>query len=80
MVENEKPIDPPFNTAAKIMTILEHILISMTAVVMAILTVIVSYQVFARYVLHNSPFWVEEFFRSNDDVSWNDRSCGGNLE
>jgi TRAP-type C4-dicarboxylate transport system permease small subunit len=39
---------------------LENILTAITAVTMILLAIFVSYQVFARYVLRNSPFWVEE--------------------
>ncbi|NLG84669.1 MAG: TRAP transporter small permease [Firmicutes bacterium] len=33
---------------------------SLTAVLMIVLSAFVTYQVFARYVLRRSPFWVEE--------------------
>lgn len=39
---------------------LEKILTAIVAVIMILLSIIVSYQVFARYVLRDSPFWVEE--------------------
>lgn len=38
----------------------ERIITGITATIMFIISVLICYQVFARYVLKNSPFWVEE--------------------
>ena len=48
-------------TLAKIIGRMERILTAFTAVVMGILSIVVCWQVFARYVLQKSPYWVEEF-------------------
>jgi len=40
---------------------LETVTDSITAVLVGMLTLFVSWQVFARYVLHSSQFWAEEF-------------------
>lgn len=40
---------------------MERILTGISAALMAILSIIVCWQVFARYVLQKSPIWVEEF-------------------
>jgi TRAP-type C4-dicarboxylate transport system permease small subunit len=47
-------------TLARIAGRLERALTVATAVLMAALALLVCWQVFARYVLHSSPFWVEE--------------------
>jgi TRAP-type C4-dicarboxylate transport system permease small subunit len=39
---------------------LERVLTAVTAAVMVILSVLICYQVFSRYVLNSSPFWIEE--------------------
>ncbi len=39
---------------------LERYVTAVTAAMMALLAVFVGYQVFARYVLRSSPFWIEE--------------------
>lgn len=38
----------------------EKIVINLAAGLMLLMAVLVTYQVFARYVLHDSPFWIEE--------------------
>lgn len=40
--------------------ILEKTVINIGAVMMALMAILISYQVFARYVLHYSPYWTEE--------------------
>ncbi|HYH03275.1 MAG TPA: TRAP transporter small permease [Bacillota bacterium] len=42
------------------LTKMERILTGFTAVIMLVLSILICYQVFARYVLNNSPFWIEE--------------------
>jgi TRAP-type transport system small permease protein len=39
---------------------LERLITAATAVIMIILSVLICWQVFARYVLNSSPFWIEE--------------------
>ncbi len=39
---------------------LERLITAATAVIMIILSVLICWQVFSRYVLNSSPFWVEE--------------------
>ncbi len=39
---------------------LERLVTATTALIMLILSVLVCYQVFSRYVLKSSPFWIEE--------------------
>jgi len=39
---------------------IERLITAMTAVVMIILSVLICWQVFSRYVLNASPFWIEE--------------------
>ncbi len=39
----------------------ERILTGFIAVLMVIVTIVVCWQVFDRYVLHKSPYWAEEF-------------------
>ncbi|HEY9055096.1 MAG TPA: TRAP transporter small permease [Rectinemataceae bacterium] len=46
---------------SKLVGRMERVLTALTAVLMGILSVIVCWQVFARYVLQKSPIWVEEF-------------------
>jgi TRAP-type C4-dicarboxylate transport system permease small subunit len=38
----------------------ERLITAATAVIMIILSVLICWQVFSRYVLHSSPFWIEE--------------------
>ncbi len=45
----------------KIVDRMERALTAVSAALMAILSIIVCWQVFARYVLQKSPIWVEEF-------------------
>jgi len=40
---------------------MERVLTAITAALMGFLSIIVCWQVFARYVLQKSPIWVEEF-------------------
>ncbi len=49
------------NLISRIIDRLERILTGFAAALMALLSVIVCWQVFARYVLQKSPVWVEEF-------------------
>jgi TRAP-type C4-dicarboxylate transport system permease small subunit len=39
---------------------IERLITAMTAVVMIILSALICWQVFSRYVLNASPFWIEE--------------------
>jgi TRAP-type C4-dicarboxylate transport system permease small subunit len=39
---------------------LERFITAVTAAIMVILSVLICYQVFSRYVLNSSPFWIEE--------------------
>ena len=39
---------------------IERLITAITAVVMIILSVLICWQVFSRYVLNASPFWIEE--------------------
>ncbi|TCL63286.1 TRAP-type C4-dicarboxylate transport system permease small subunit [Hydrogenispora ethanolica] len=39
---------------------LERLITAATAFIMLVLSVLVCYQVFSRYVLRSSPFWIEE--------------------
>ncbi len=48
-------------TLFRIIDRIERILIGVAAAIMGLLSVLVCWQVFARYVLQNSPIWVEEF-------------------
>jgi len=45
----------------RIINRMERILTGFAAVIMAVLSLIVCWQVFARYILQKSPIWVEEF-------------------
>ena len=45
----------------KIVNRMERVLTGFAAAIMAILSLLVCWQVFARYVLQKSPVWVEEF-------------------
>jgi len=40
---------------------LERILTAAVAVILGALAILVCWQVFSRYVLRNSPYWIEEF-------------------
>ena len=40
--------------------ICEKVIVNFTAALMLLMVIIVSYQVFARYVIKSSPFWIEE--------------------
>jgi len=46
---------------SRIIDRMERILTAIAATLMAILSIIVCWQVFARYILQKSPTWVEEF-------------------
>jgi TRAP-type C4-dicarboxylate transport system permease small subunit len=48
------------NKLARIAGYVERAITVVAAVLMAALALLVCWQVFARYVLHASPFWVEE--------------------
>jgi len=48
-------------TLTRIINRMERILTGFAAAIMAVLSLIVCWQVFARYVLQKSPIWVEEF-------------------
>ncbi len=45
----------------KVTNRIERTLTAFSAILMAVLSLIVCWQVFARYVLQKSPIWVEEF-------------------
>jgi TRAP-type C4-dicarboxylate transport system permease small subunit len=45
----------------KIVNRIERTLTAFSAILMAVLSILVCWQVFARYVLQKSPIWVEEF-------------------
>lgn len=45
----------------KVINRIERVLTAFSALLMAVLSVLVCWQVFARYVLQKSPIWVEEF-------------------
>ncbi|TXT50323.1 MAG: tripartite ATP-independent periplasmic transporter DctQ component [Spirochaetes bacterium] len=49
------------NAIMRIVGRAERVLTAIAAIVMAALSVVVCWQVFARYVLQKSPIWVEEF-------------------
>lgn len=49
------------NVVSRIMGKMERALTAVSAAIMAVLSVTVCWQVFARYVLQKSPIWVEEF-------------------
>lgn len=49
------------DAVTKIFDRMERLLTGIAAALMAVLSVIVCWQVFARYVLQKSPIWVEEF-------------------
>jgi TRAP-type C4-dicarboxylate transport system permease small subunit len=46
---------------SRVLNRFERVLTAVTAVIMAMLSLVVCWQVFARYVLKSSPYWVEEF-------------------
>ncbi|MFA5853072.1 MAG: TRAP transporter small permease [Spirochaetales bacterium] len=45
----------------KIIAKTERVLTAIAAALMAVLSIVVCWQVFARYILQKSPIWVEEF-------------------
>lgn len=48
------------NKILKLLNSLERIITAVTAIIMIVLSILITYQVFGRYVLRNSPFWIEE--------------------